>query len=111
MNRNAAATVSLVVQLREVRTLVEERGPIGEGGDVTGLLETYNRMIADGERYEDDWREITHNGADFPPSQALAFKREWSEWGERATSMNAIASLPAEELVAAIRLSQEQSQE
>lgn len=108
MNKQGRRTVELVGKLRDVRTLIEERGPIGEGGDVTGLLEDYDRMIAEGEQYERDWRDVLHSGASMPPSQALAFKREWLAWGKTCMRMNAVASLPADELIEVIRLSEEQ---
>jgi len=60
-----------------------------------------------GEEYERHWEDIVHSGADLPPSQALAFKREWLAWGKECMRVNSIANLPADQLIEAIRKSQQ----
>ncbi len=98
MNKQGRRTVDLLGKLRETRATIEERGPLDEGGDITALLERYDELIAEGERYEHDWQDLIHSGADLPPSQALAFKREWTDWGKTGMQMNSILSLPPDQL-------------
>jgi hypothetical protein len=87
--------------------MVEERGPLTEDGDITGMLEMYDDFITQGEAYERHWEDIVHSGGNLPPSEALAFKREWLEWGKECMRVNSVASLPADQLIEVIRLSQQ----
>jgi hypothetical protein len=103
MNRNGAATLSLVKQLEETQALVAERGPLRAHGDNGPMLAGYDEKIAAGREYEQDWRTIMHGGVDaLPPRDALSFKREWSAWGKDARDfdsiMRKILALPPDEL-------------
>lgn len=111
MNKQGHRTVELLEKTRAIRAIIEERGPLGEGGDVTGILKSYDKMIAEGEQYESDWADVLHSGGDMPPSQALAFKREWLDWGKRCMNVNSVAGLPEDKLIAVLRLSEEQERE
>lgn len=108
MNKQGRRTVELLGKLRETRSMIAERGPLTEDGDITGMLETYDSFISQGEVYEHHWEDIIHSGGDLPPSQALAFKRECLAWGKECMKMNAIANLPADQLLEVIRLSQQE---
>lgn len=92
MNRNGAATKSLLAELCEVREAIEQAGPLGEGGDPTDVLRTYDEMIEAGTEYETAWQAVMHGEVpNNPPSQTLAFKREWSTWGDEGRRMNTVA--------------------
>jgi hypothetical protein len=108
MNKQGRRTVELLGKLRKTRALIEERGPLAEDGDITGLLESYDDFIAQGEEYEHHWEDIVHSGADLPPSQALAFKREWLDWGKTCMRMNSIMGLPPDQLRQIILASHEE---
>jgi hypothetical protein len=108
MNKQGRRTVELLGKLRETRALIEERGPQGEDGDITGLLESYSGYIDQGEAYQRHWEDIVHSGGNLPPSQALAFKREWLDWGKTCMQLNAIMNLPPEQLRQILLASQEE---
>lgn len=107
MNKQGRRTVELLGKLAETRAMIEERGPLTENGDISGMLEMYDGFIAQGEEYKRHWEDIVHSGGDLPPSQALAFKREWLAWGKECMRVNSVANLPADQLIEVIRLSQE----
>jgi hypothetical protein len=85
MNRNGAATASILAELEETQDALEERGPLKPGGDNGPMVEGYRARIEDGVGYTAFWEEAVHNnGVDWPPRKTLAYKREWSKWGENA---------------------------
>jgi hypothetical protein len=102
MNRNGAATASLVRQLEETQSVLEDRGPLRPYGDNGPMLVGYEEKIEDGSKYALAWQDAVHNGADVPPSTALAFKREWSAWGKNAQEFDGMVrgllALPPDQL-------------
>ena len=71
MNRNGAATLSLVRQLEETRTALLERGPLRPTGDNGPILANYDERIEDGYKYATAWADaVHHNGVDIGPSTA-----------------------------------------
>jgi hypothetical protein len=108
MNKQGRRTVELLGKLRETRARIVERGPLAEDGDNTLLLARYDELIAKGERYEHDWQDIIHSEANLPPSQALQFKHEWTDWGKTGMQMNSILGLPPDQLRQIILASHEE---
>lgn len=103
MNRNGAATTSLLRQLEETETALKRRGPLRSSGDNGPMLADYAQRIEDGSKYAVAWRDAVHNGPDdTPPSWALDFKREWSDWGKDARKFDeiirGILAMPPDEL-------------
>lgn len=98
INKQGRRTVELLEKLRGTRAMIEERGPLTDDGDISGMLEMFDGYIDQGEDYQRSWEDIVHNGSDLPPSEALAFKREWVAWGRDAMRVNGIANLPPNQL-------------
>lgn len=96
MNKQGRRTVELLGKLRETRAVMEERGPLTEDGDISGMLEMFDGYIARGDSYERDWQDLLHSDGDLPPSEALAFKREWVARGKDAMRVNGITNLPSD---------------
>jgi hypothetical protein len=83
MNRNGAATASILDELEQTQAALRERGPLRPGGDNGPMLDGYMNRIEEGVGYSGFWAEAVHNnGVDMPSRTTLAFEREWSEWGK-----------------------------
>lgn len=110
LNRQGRGTTKLVEKMRITRALVEERGPLGEDGDVAPLLKSFDSKIADGERYAAAWVEVLHDETTVSASEAMNFKREWLRWYKAAAAMDDFANLEPQEQIDVVNLSRERGE-
>jgi hypothetical protein len=94
INKQLRRTMEMTERIRAAARKVEDQGPLSEGGDAGPLLETLNRMAAEGDSYAEFWHDALHD-IDVPnPSEARVIKREWVQWGKSARPMLGLVELP-----------------
>jgi hypothetical protein len=103
INRNGAATASLVAQLEATEEALIERGPLKPGGDAGPMIEAHRERISEGMVFSSVWAQAVHgNGLEIPPREALDFKRRWNAWGKSARKYDGVVrgtlSMPPDQL-------------
>lgn len=78
INKQGQRTVELLSQLQAVREAVGDLDSLG----------SLDEFIGEGEEYGAEWSALVH-GANVPPSEARAFKKEWNAWGRRGMMLSA----------------------